>query len=349
MERNYEQFVTMLYKAISDLNRYHPNDGCTSFLNAFSNLDMGKVLFRYYHIMNAYKTAIDNKDESLFTTPLIIFPGIDLSEHWSTLTSGQKKKMWIHLQLLLLLSEMIITSGPDEANEADKTLANVPDATKKESIGPEFNPYIGVGGDVGEYSVNEMFSGHESLPETADMPNLGSLAGAVGLNKMFNINDLKEELKNMDPSQIDEAATTLTGLMGNNVDDSSKQVIANMISKIADKLQNDEMNSDNPMEALQQIAEGVAVAMQPEMESVDMTNLINSTQQLMGAEGSPFNGFNPFQFVDQMMQNGPPTGQSEEDVMSNMMQQMGMDPNAVDFNALNAMMNNMNKPSYGKK
>ena len=108
MDKYLEKFITKLYELLHNLHRYVPTENLKKILAVYKKLDMGLVSMRYYSIMSEYGDAIKNNDENIFTHPITILPGIDISALWPKLKRGQKNKVWIHLNMLYVLSNMII-------------------------------------------------------------------------------------------------------------------------------------------------------------------------------------------------------------------------------------------------
>lgn len=331
MSQSVNQFAGTLHKFVNDLHRYTPSEGSKKFIEVFNDLDMDKVILRYYNILNEHSGKIKNRDETLFSNNLNVFPGIELSECWKKLSSGQKRKIWIYLEMLFVLSELIIQDNSEkEAKEKSNDLSNMAHTIVKNEEGTvdnadqNFNPYVGVGSSNGEYSIEEMFSGPQTLP--GEENNDSALPGMAnfGLNSMFNIGELKDQLKNMKKEDIEEATNNIKKMLGNNDDDNTSTLISDMLNNITEELKNDEMNEGDPFKNIVKIAESVADKMKPQMESsnIDMSQLLNSTQSLASqCEDENGNnlfagGVNPFNLVNQMMNMNQGTNNNNNNASS---------------------------------
>jgi len=312
MEHYYQKFVKTLRDFLKDLNRYVPNDGCTQFLECFDRLDMHKVILRYVGIMREHEQRLKEFNESVFTQPLVVFPGINLSELWQKVPNEKKKKLFIYLHTLLVISDMMIQSADGaESNSVPSVNAsetNNSSENSEEKKPLEFNPYVGVGGD-NVLSVDQMYSGELPEDQTVQKPGLGSLANMVGIDKMLNLKDLTDQLKNMKKEDIDEATNSIKSMLGTNVNEETSNLISDMLTNIQDELKNGDVSSGNPLDNIVKIAESVASKMKPKMDEggVDMSQLWNSTQNLAnqctdGNGNNLFgNGMNPFDLVNKMM------------------------------------------------
>lgn len=356
MENNYTAFVQNLHRLVFDLNRYVPNDGSKNFLKVFDKLDMGKVMLRYLSTMREYETELQAKDESLFTLIYDIFPGIKLDEIWPQLSSSRKKKVWTYLQILYIQSELVLdyesaqqstdkkevleglVNNVNQYNNEVKLSEKEPidkdvdkQNTKKEdslcegdtsivTTNPplEFNPFVGVGESNVEYSTTDMFAGVENLPDEEMTPGLSSFASMIGIDKMIpNLDQLKDQLKNMNKEDIDEATNNIKSLLGDNVNEETSNLISDMLTNITDELKKEQANEEDPLKNIFKIAETVATKMKSKVENsnVDMKELLNSTQNIANnckdQEGNPlFNkNANPFAMLSQMLDpqmQGPP-------------------------------------------
>lgn len=380
MEHYFNQFVNNLHKFLSDLNRYSPSEDIANFLDVFDKLDMGKVILRYLSVIKDYEILLKNRDETLFDKPLKIFPNIDVSLIWIKLSNSRKQKIWTYLQMLYVISELIMHNGSPSSddNNLDGMISSINNHnydqsevstdTKSESDNKddknykydkynkydeydkddkndkqlEFNPYVGIGQQNENYSVSEMFSGPMELPSDKPAgPGLGSLAGLVGIDKMVNVQELSDQLKNMKKEDIDEATKNIQSMLGANADDKTSDILKDMLTSITDELKNDNISNGNPIDNIVKIAESVASKMKPKIDdnNVDMSQLWSSTQNLAtqckddnGQNLFDNNAVNPFDLINQMVNNLPNQNQqnmTEEEYLNScneMLKNMGINP-----------------------
>jgi hypothetical protein len=356
MEHFYNKFVKTLRDFLKDLNRYVPNDGCTQFLKCYDQLDMHKVILRYVGMMKEHEQHLKDMDECVFSEQLIVFPGINLTELWTKIPNEKKNKIFIYLHTLLVISDMMIQSiseneisqASTETNNDSEVSPLLPVSTKITSEvcnNLEFNPYIGIGGEESNLSVNEMYSG--KLPdEQIQKPGLSSLASMVGIDKMLNLSELTDQLKNMKKEDIDEATNSIKCLLGD--DENTTNLVSDMLTNIQAELKKEDISSGNPLDNIVKIAESVASKMQPQMDEdgIDMSKLWQSTQNLANQcsddNGNNIfgNGMNPFDLINQMM-GGMNSGNPGNHILINQMME-GMKSN----NSFNPedIMNNLPVP-----
>jgi len=259
--------------------------------------------------MREHEPKLKAFDESVFEAPLYVFPGIDLSDLMSKVPTEKRKKIFIYLHTLLVISDMMVQSANDDPDE--KPLENSVEDSKdaKDAKQLTFNPYVGIGGDTnGELTASDMFSA--KFPEEAQQkPGLGSIASMIGIDKVLNLKQLTEQLKNMSKDDIDEATNSIKTLLGSNIDEKTSDLLSDMLCNISDELKNDTMSSGNPLDNIVKIAESVAGKMRPKIDknNIDVGALWNSTQNLAekckDENGNNLfaNGMNPFDMMNKMI------------------------------------------------
>lgn len=367
MEEDYKKFIMTFYQFIYDLNRYSPSKEAEKVLEIYSDLDMAKVIFRTYHLLKDNSDIITNKNDTLFGQPFIVLPSIDISTYWPNLIRGQKDKLWTYLNILLIQSDILMNHKNPMKNEPDipTKLTENSDAQAK----LEFNPYVGISPngqtENKDYGVNEMFA---NIPTFEDDKPTGagieSLIGMMGVNKMINLEELSDQLKNMKKEDIENATNNIKGFLGSNVDEKTTNLITDMLSNISDELKNSEMGSGDPFKKILSVAESVAGKMRPtiDKDNIDVSQLINSTQvfanQCKDKDGNPmFKGnMNPFamlgQFANNINNNGLTDNQCLEQC-NDMLKNLGL--NNIDLNNANLgeitkqMQKSMNPKNKKKK
>ena len=351
MEENFRKFITVLYDFLKDLNRYCPTAEVKTLLNPdiYQNLPMGQICLRYYTVMKDNAIDIENRNEKIFDHPLIILPDINISKIWFQLSKRQKNKIWTYLNILYKLCDIILNSEdipPEQPPEQPPTQPEQQPEQQEQSPTPEpaqpalnFNPYEGIGVSTEKYGIKDMFSGPETLPGEKQggmggMGGMGDMAGMLGLSKMFNVKELKNQLRNMSTEEIDAATKNLKDLLGSGVSDKTSGLISNMLTNITDELKKTPDSDGDGFDDIMKIAETVANNLQPQIErnKIDMSELLQSTEGLTKKIAGQSGAVNPFSLVNTMMGNlmnrsTDPTQISEQDCINectNILQQMGM-------------------------
>ncbi|CAH6421750.1 Hypothetical protein KVN_LOCUS436 [uncultured virus] len=331
-KEQYRNFVINLNKFVFDLNRYYPNEGTKKFLEVFDKLDMGKVMIRYINMLREFENELKQRNEIIFSQPLVIFPGINLSQYWQHFNLKQKQKIWTYLQILFVRGEVLLNYKETSEQTSDKNkiiksiITNINENTNPvkqeiENSGTDptnlfqlnFNPFVGVGIDkttADQYSINEMYSSTKLLEngETSFKPGLGSIASFMGLDKMIDIEQLSEQLRNMKKEEIDDATNNIKKLLGGNIDENTSHIITDMLTNISEELKKDDISKGNPIDSIIKIAETVADKMKPSIQSgMDISKLWSSTQNLANecknekGESINIGGLNPFDLLNKLV------------------------------------------------
>ncbi|QKF93978.1 hypothetical protein QKU48_gp0520 [Fadolivirus algeromassiliense] len=341
MEQHYNNFLTILYKFVYDLNRYVPSHVTQNALDVYKDLEMAKIIFRTYHLLKDNCDKINNKDETLFSQQFYILPGVDVSQSWVKLIKGQKDKLFTYLKILMIESDILVNQSPTPNNNIvdNKKTSNEQSKSPQSEIiqstdtsteivkaqSVEFNPYVGVGENNKEqYSVNEMFSALDKMEDDKPTgPGIETIAKMMGLNKLVNLEELSNQLKNMKKEDIENATNNIKGLLGNNVDEKTTNLISDMLTNISDEMKNNDMSNGDPLKNILNIAEKVASNMKPKIEQgdIDMSQLLQSTQafasQCTDKNGKPmFDGkMNPFALLGQFANMNNMSNMNEEQCM----------------------------------
>jgi len=333
MEQYYQDFSTNFMSLINEIHAYAPSKTTEKLVKSIGNLDVAsisKIIARFNTIANKYKKLIDNRDENLFiNSDFNPIPELNFSSFWNNLLSEQKDRVWIYLQLLTIASNFIMnfvnnikqtkTSEPikeinTSTNEVNTSTNEVNTPIKKEEKKKlNFNPYDGIGVENNNFSMDTLLSGPKELPSDQQsntglgLGGLGNLSSMLNMGKMFDMNSLANELKNIDVSQIEQATNNIRDLLGDSLDKETSEMISDMVSNITDELKKvpESDTSGNPLEKLFKIAESVAGKIGPKMKdkNIDIKKLWNSAQNLTNKFGdaSNNNGLNPMSLINNLM------------------------------------------------
>lgn len=299
MNNNCSKFIANLRSFVEDLNRYVPNQGAQKIIQVFDKLKMERIIIRFYQTLKKHDTQLKTYDEGLFKDDLVLLPGLNVTSIWTQLTPKRKKKVFAYLNLLYVLSDLIVKSNKDssdkkhdlnkieeEVNQSSESQSESEKSSKKQL---DFNPYDGVGGeDVGheQFSLEQLYSGPETLPNSGDnsqssgaVAGLGMLMGGSGLGNL-NMNELKNELKNITDEDITEATSGLREMLNANADDKTSSLFSSVIENITAELRTNDLKNGDPFQNIINVAQSIATKMQGKISQEDMTHLMNSTTSM---------------------------------------------------------------------
>lgn len=344
---NYKnKFSETLEKFIKEMDKICPSKDIDKIKKYYKKLDMKKIMKKYLENMEVHKDKIAAGDVTMFEEDVIVLPGINIKDVWNQMNDKQHNKMFVYLKMLYILSEICVsedsaTSGSNDtetistiADSSELTIEPVEEPTLEsnqelnrksnedenedlvETKSLEFNPFEGVGGNAGGnagggYDVKGMF---DSVGEyKIEKPGLGSMANLIGADKLLNLDELTDQLKNMDKKDIDEATLNIQNLMGSNMDDKTSKAIGDMLGSISSELKTRNLKEGNLFDNLTSIANTVAEGMRPKIDrgELDVKDLWSSTQNLankckeeVGGAGLGLpGGLDPMSFLSNMVQN----------------------------------------------
>jgi len=307
-------------------------------------------------------TQKKGKEEIVIT----IIPGINLDEAYSFYNKQQQQALWKYLenifycstQLLYLVNpecvdKQILTmvdkyalSEKDANNIYADLKAKLPQSILNKYVNKEFDPFVGVGVTKKDYSVQDLMESTATIPKETGMSGLGGLTSMLGVDKMFDMSKLTEQLKNISKEDIDEATQNIKELLGNNVDSNTSDMINMMLHDITDELKKENLGEGNPISNIGKIAETVAQKVMPKIDpkKIDMSKIFNSTQNLAknlaDKQGNKIFGDkeNPLAMLSNIMENQMKNMNggkkpSNEDIKKqlDMMKKMGLDMSDSDM------------------
>lgn len=361
----FEKLYSRLYELLHNLNRYVPNIGCEEILKVYEKLDITTVMIRYLKVTGRHndllktQVKVNEEVENIFTSPLIILPGIDVSELWQNLSSGQKEKTWTYMRLVYLTgfqaieqSHVSASKKRQEQKEVEKleqmagteqtrTGSETPETSKtsattdKKKI--QIDPFIGVGSSNEEYSVEDTYKHIENLEDIKyEDPGLGSFASFLNLDKLIDVEKLTDQLKNMTQEDIEKATDSIQSLLSTH-DPNTQSFLKVMLDKIQSELKSVDFSQGTSKEKLNKvlnIVPTVAKTMGPHVDNknIDPKSMINNAKGLF-QEVITNSNMDPeqqkqFSVLNSMFNNltNDPSKLKNKKYVNDMLKQAGIDP-----------------------
>lgn len=304
----------------SDWLRYTQDEETAKFLSVFEELEFNKLVIIFYKKIHPVETRVKEGDETLFNEPFIILPGVNLSPYWGKLSSERKKKIWIYLRVIYNYCLILINRKEDE-----------------EKNNMTFNPYIGTEKKNENFGVEEMFSGPDVLPGEEGEGKNGLISQLLGAaTGGFDLNKLREELKNITDEDMNESIEQIKTFMNLTGNDKASEMVDNLMNDIRSEIKNDGLESGDLFSNLRNIADNVAKKQQE--KGADTGELLKATENLTKNLGNSemlknnLGGINPFTFLGKMTGKD---GKMDPKKCERLMRQMGLDPNVVKKQAEN--------------
>jgi len=339
-----------------------------SFLNSIMNCEMtmdgvSGIILKLFTAVSKNFEYLVKKDPKLFqlkTTKennkqvtMTIIPGLDIIYAWYCYDTTDKDLFWFYLENMFISgTKMIYLVNESNTSTFDMRLLkelnysklkknffeNFPEQNVINIMNLDIDPYLGVGTNQ-DFGIDDMLESNKNLPNTVSAPGIGSMAKMLGVDKMFNMEELSSQLKKINKSEIDEATNNIKKLLGSNVDENTSDMIGTILSDITEHLKSEDIGSGDPIQNIINIAEKVAQKAIPKIDKnkIDMKKMFESTQNLANNckdnDGKTMfrGGNNPLSMLTALMGNMGGGAQMNEqdqmkmaqDMMKNLTKQMG--------------------------
>jgi hypothetical protein len=302
-------------------------------------LDISNLIKKIFKVVsNNYKLLLEknpklfqvknlNKETNKEITVTVI-PGLDLIYSWYCLNNSNKNDFWFYIENMFIAgAKMIYIVNKSSNNEYLKEinynklknifLTEFPEQNVINVLNLDIDPFLGVNNlNNTEFSVENIVNETNDLQNANNTtPGLSSMAHMLGIDKMLNLDNLSEQLKNINKTEIDDATANIKSLLCNNSNDKTSNMIDDIVTNIAEELQNSDFSEGNPINNIIKIAEKIGQNFIPKVESenINMEQLLQKTNTLANNfkdnSGNPIkidNNMNPFNLLSTLMQNKNP-------------------------------------------
>lgn len=351
-EKEYKLELYKLSEEHFNLNNTNTINKTTDFLNSILNNKLStdglsNIIQKVFFVLKDNLELLKTKNPKLFQLKLedkrtkTIIPGIDLIYIWYGLTNTEKLNMWFYLKNLYLTSnnmiELINNNKTSNYNELDYKklkkdyLESFPNTTIIDITNLDIDLYSGVGSNDtnSSLSIKDIFNNIEELNKNdsnaTNTNNTNNPINASNIIKMMGINmdELKDKLKNIDKSELEEATKNIKQLLGDNIDKETADTITDIMTDITDQLKNEDLG-DDPIENLAKVAENVANKNKNKIDpkKLNLNKLIENTEKLMNNDPSNKNNIfsganNPLNLLKKMVNTNKPMNEREQKKMMN--------------------------------
>ncbi|ATZ80461.1 hypothetical protein BMW23_0407 [Bodo saltans virus] len=233
-------------------------ESCNLILDSFNgkgNYDVGAAVKRVYKVLTAnidYLYPTENtelfylKEKNSIVT---IIPGVDIGCVVNNMNDEEKKKLWINVFMIYISAANLIALINNLKKEG-KQWEIIPKLRLKVvesgiiNNGLLFNPFVGFNEEKGEYDMEAMFENVDKLQNPTGM-DLGSLLRMTGAEKIFDMEKISEQIKDVNEEEIKKATTNLTNLIGAGGDTDTQELLGNLVNDVVKKLQSGEKDIFN--------------------------------------------------------------------------------------------------------
>lgn len=315
-------------------------ENASKMISAFDDptlMDIDKqsaIIKKVSSVLSANITMLANKDKNIFlldekkngkTVRITLVPAIDIGCLWDDIKQPEQEKIWVYLKSLYVSSvsmfEIINETVTEDEHKTEftKELAQAQNIMEqfwlvypnsKLIIKNDFNPYVGVGQDTEDYTIDKLLSGPELLSDQC-APGLEGMGKMLGLEKLINLDELAKNLKNIDREKLDDATNKIKEMLGDlgDVDGDTTGMIDSMLNSIKDEIGTKDLSKGSPTENIFSIAKSVATKIKPQLNSKQFnkqnamkttTKIIENLKKNMNGkipDGSP----DPFAMLTKLM------------------------------------------------
>lgn len=259
---HFSSFLSTMLEFTKTLNRYSPHNVLEKIINTpIENLDVNDMISRYMQAIKPIKEKLYDNDVTIFTSPIKIFDGYNLSKRWNGFSSGQKKKVTTFMKLLYVQGELVL------------------------GIADDVNPFEGLGVDENEFSLDNLEKGIDSLVDTkvVNSPGLESIIEMTGLDKHIDIDGIIGKLNSMTDEDIENTTTTISKIF--NGGDKMNTFIADVMNNVKNELSENAKDEGNKISDILEITNNVASKIKPNISisDIDIGSVIENLKK-MGAE-----------------------------------------------------------------
>jgi hypothetical protein len=260
--------LDMSVKTNAKLHRNHSRLRicCDSLRTGFSGndgdggYDQGRIIKKIYKTLTNNLNKLDPNPSTVDPEPSIdlfllknengetvtIIPGLDIGLIISSFTDDEKNILWNHIYMMYISSITMISANNNHTdNRIHIILPRLKDRIVKSglTIGKDrnaFNPFIGLSKmeESGDYDVTKMYTNVGDLAPGSEMGGMSmeDIFKLTGVDKMIDIDQLNDQLKNCKQEDINDATDNITKLLGAEHDSDVKDVCHTLVSEIVSDL-----------------------------------------------------------------------------------------------------------------
>lgn len=324
LESSEKQSSELIKIGFAELTELNTNSSRMLNLIRSSGVDEGKLIKKIYTELSENIKFLRTNDIKLFMiqgksgSRRLIIPGVDIYLIYQKSDDIYRENLWRDLKMIFVsVVRMIhLTNGLEINKEVQEILSEFENelVIKGVKIGDkEFNPFVGVGGDAGNISTDDLFNNVKYDPNM----KIEDMAKLMGVDKMMNMDELSEQLKNISPDDIEKASDNIKGLLGMQNNDDASQVITMMLSDITKELKSNDLGGINGIFG---IAEKVAKRLTPVINSknINPETLFAGTKNLIKNGGASNPGMGMlYSMMEKQMESAKPQNANNTNANTN--------------------------------
>lgn len=227
---------------------------CNDLKNGFSaeetDFDRGRIIKKIYKVLSQHINKIYPEPSiELFSLKnernetITIIPGLDVAVVIKDFSESELNTLWAYLYVMYVSSVEMITAINDHKKNGPiwVLLPKLRDKVQTMGVitgdGKLFNPFVGLTQSTENYDVETMFTNIDNYTPPSDGETIENMFKFIGGDKLFSIDKLFEQLKNINPEEISNATKYIAQLMGGDNDSDISEVCNTLVSNIVTDLQ----------------------------------------------------------------------------------------------------------------
>lgn len=268
---------------------------CHELKDGFSNNDQynqGRIIKKIYKVVTLnldkfYPTptkelfTLRDEDGAIVT----IIPGLNINLVTSTMSDEELENLWDYMYVMYISSVSVVALfNEHKKGKVVELLPEMRERVLKSGVlhrGKGMaNPFMGLASDAvseGKYDVETMFKDVDTIqaPSGDLMDNLFEMSG---VEKLVDIKQLNEQLKNVKQEDIDEATKSITKMLGAEHDSDVAEVCGTLVNGIVDDLKK---NSDKGIQGMLDTAKIVSKTIGQKIDKNKMGKTVDKLANFM--------------------------------------------------------------------
>jgi len=308
-KKDLKEFLDFLY----NINN---TDEIKRMIDNIDNINYKKLASYIFIKTKDISNRLKKHDETLFLEEVRFFPGINISIYFNKLNDDNKNIFWEKIVRLHIYTYIIVEHVEKNVkNELEKVDKNKLEEKEKE---------LKVIGNKSLFDLIKEEEDNESDDED-DGFNLNKL-----ISQVLDVDDFSEKIKNIDDDDINKITGTVSSILGDNINDKSKDLIKGMIKGVSEEVKDIDFKNGDIIENVQNLADKVSQKyINDKTKHNDIKQLAESTNDIMKDFGES-DKINP-------------------EMITTIMKKMGIKDKNINQDVIKAAMDQMNNPNRKMK
>ncbi len=268
---------------------------CNELKIGFTNndqYDQGRIIKKIYKVITTHINKFyPNPTKELFMlkneegATVTIIPGLDMGLIANLMTDEELENLWDYMYMMYISSVSVISLfNEHKKGKVTDIIPHMKARVLKSGIlhkgAGMTNPFIGLASELGsdkQYDVDTMFENVDSIQApTGDL--MDNLFEMSGVEKLVDIKQLNEQLKNVKQEDIEEATKSITKMLGAENDKDVAEVCGTLVGGIVEDLKE---NADKGIQGMLETAKKVSQTVGQKIDRAKMGKTVDKLASFM--------------------------------------------------------------------